>query len=150
MKNKLEMIAKQSMKHLLISLFITSIFSAVPHKDYNQWRVLQDDGIWIAYTETDYPWCKAKMIFENTTDEILNVIENVDSYHLIFDSIKESTKDKNDIAYILFDFPILFKDRDYVVKFELILEDNDIVYKYNAIKNPFVVIPLHLFRIDTL
>lgn len=120
------------MKHLLISFFITIIFTEIPSKNYTDWKVLQDDNIWIGYTETDFPWCKSKMIFNYSLDEILPIVEDVNNYYQIFDSIVYSTLDENDIVHIMVDYPIPFSDRDYIVKFELLYEDKDIVYRFKS------------------
>lgn len=120
------------MKHLLISFFITIIFAEIPSKDYNDWIVLQNNDIWIGYTETDYPWCKTKMIFNNSVDEILAIVEDVNNYYIFFDSIVYSTLDENDIVHVMVDYPIPFSDRDYVVKFKLIFEEGDIVYRFES------------------
>ena len=119
------------MKHLLISFFIT-IIGAIPSKDYNEWIVLQNNGIWIGYAETDYPWCQTKMRFDNSIDEILAIVEDVNNYYQIFDSIVYSILDENDIVHVMVDYPIPFSDRDYVVKFELLYENQDVVYRFKS------------------
>ena len=47
------------------------------------------------------------VVRNTSTDEILKLIEDVDNYHIIFDSIKASKKNVNDIVHIFFDFPML-------------------------------------------
>ena len=54
----------------IFRFFITFSFTAIPPKDYNEWIVLQNNDIWIGYTETNFPWCQSKMIFNNSIEEI--------------------------------------------------------------------------------
>ena len=68
-------------------------------------------------------------------DEILVVIENVNDYHKILDSVIYSKKDENNIAHIRINYPFPFTDREYIVKFEIINDDNDIVYAFGTNKS---------------
>jgi len=123
------------MKLLLISIFLSILLSDIPSKDHKEWKIIQDEKIWIGYTETDYPWCKTKSVFNNTIEEILPLIENVNNYYKIFDSLTYSNQDSNKVVHIKVDFPIPFKDRDYIVKFERIFDEKDIIYRFHSIKD---------------
>ena len=119
------------MKHLLISILLNSIvISEVPSKDFDSWNILQEGNIWIGNYKDDFPWCKAKIILPYSINEILPVIEDVNNYYKMLDSVVYSTKDKNDIAHIRIDYPFPFTDREYIVKFEKIIEEDDIVYAF--------------------
>ena len=88
------------MKHLFINLLFASIaLSSIPTIDYNEWIPLQKGDISIAYTEKDYSWCFSMSTFNTKMEDLLNIIEDVENYDEIFDSIRESTRDKNDIAF---------------------------------------------------
>ena len=50
----------------------------------------------------------------------------------MLDSVVYSTKDKNDIAHIRIDYPFPFTNREYIVKFERIIDRNDIVYAFST------------------
>jgi len=83
------------MKLLLISLIIGCIFPQLPSKEFNSWNELQNDEIWVGYVQReDFPWCKASILLPYSMDEILLIIENVDDYKKILDSVIYSTKDK--------------------------------------------------------
>jgi len=121
------------MRLLLISVVIHGyLFSQMPSKGFDSWNILQEDEIWIGYVETDFPWCKASIDLPFSIDEILVVIENVDDYHKILDSVIYSKKDVNDIAHIRINYPFPFTDREYIVKFEIINDDNDIIYAFGT------------------
>jgi len=127
------MIVKNIMKLLLISLFILgSLFSQMPSKDFNGWNLLQDSDINIGYIQKDFPWCKASIYLPYTVDEILVVVENVNGYKEILHSVLYSKKDENDIAHIRINYPFPFTDREYIVKFNKIIDDNDIVYAFST------------------
>jgi len=119
------------MKHLLISILLNSILlSGIPSKDFDSWDILQDGNIWIGNFKDDLPWCIAKTNLPYSMKHILPVIEDVNNYYKMLDSVVYSTKDKNDIAHIRIDYPFPFTDREYIVKFKRIINGNDIVYAF--------------------
>lgn len=121
------------MKLLLVSSFILgSLFSQMPTKDFDGWNLLQDNDIIIGYIQKDFPWCKASIKLPYTVDEILVVVENVNDYKEILHSVLYSKKDENDIAHIRINYPFPFTDREYIVKFKKIVDDNDIVYAFST------------------
>ena len=123
------------MRLLLINLFLYSfIIAQIPSKDFDKWNVLQEGEIWIGYIETDFPWCKASINLPYSTNEILSIVENIDDYYKILDSVMYSKKNDNDIAHIKINYPFPFTDRDYVVKFERFNDNDDIVYAFSTNK----------------
>ena len=121
------------MKLLLVSSFILgSLFSQMPSKDFDGWNLLQDNDIIIEYIQNDFPWCKASIKLPYSVDEILVVVENVNDYKEILHSVLYSKKDENDIAHIRINYPFPFTDREYIVKFKKIFDDNDVVYAFST------------------
>ena len=121
------------MRLLLINLVLYGyLFAEMPSKEFDQWNLLQDDEIWIGYVQTDFPWCKASISLPHTLDEILLIVEDVAGYKKILDSVVYSTKDENDVAHIRINYPFPFTDREYIVKFERIEDNNDIVYAFGT------------------
>ena len=121
------------MRLLLINLVLYGyLFAEMPSKEFDQWNLLQDDEIWIGYVETNFPWCKASITLPYTLDEILLIVEDVAGYKKILDSVVYSTKDENDVAHIRINYPFPFTDREYIVKFERIEDNNDIVYAFGT------------------
>ena len=127
------------MKHLLINLlFISTTLSSIPTIDYNAWVSLQKGDISIAYIEKEYTWCSSMSTFNTKMDDLLNIIEDVENYYKTFDSIVESSRDKNDIVHIKVDYPMPLSDRDYVVKFDKILKPHEIIYRFHS-ATPFII-----------
>ena len=121
------------MKHLLISIFFTILFSSIPKVNSTPWNILQEGDINISYYWDKFPWCKATIEIESSIDEILEHIENINNYENIFDTVSSSKEYDNNVVHIVLDIPSLFADRDYVVKFVKYKEDNHIVYEFNSI-----------------
>ena len=127
------------MKHLFINLlFISIVISSIPTIDYNKWVSLQKGDISIAYTEKDYTWCFSMSTFNTGMEDLLDIIEDVENYYKTFDSIVKSSRNKNDIVHIMVDYPIPLSDRDYVVKFDKIIEDHEIIYRFHS-ATPFII-----------
>ena len=127
------MIVKNIMRLLLIKLIISGcLISQMPLKDFEDWNILQDTDIQIGYVEKKFPWCKASIDLPYTLNEILVVIENVNDYKKMLDSVIYSTKNDNDVAHIRINYPFPFTDREYIVKFVKILDGNDIVYAFET------------------
>ena len=130
---KLKKIVKNIMKLLLIStLFYTFLFPVMPSKNFNGWEVLQNKEIMIYHTQRDFPWCKASIKLEYSINEILPIIENVNDYHKMLDSVVYSKKDENDIAHVIIDYPFPFTDREYIVHFNKIIDGDDVVYAFST------------------
>ena len=104
----------------------------MPNKDFDGWTILQDGDIWIGNYEDEFPWCKATIILPYSVKYILPIIENVDDYHKILDSVIYSNKDENDVAHIRIDYPFPLTDREYIVKFKKIVDNNDIIYAFST------------------
>ena len=121
------------MTHLLINLlFISIALSSIPTIDYNEWISLQKGDISIAYTEKDYTWCFSMGTFNAKMEDLLDIIEDVENYDKIFDSIRKSSRDENDIVHIMVDYPMPLSDRDYVVKFHKISKNHEIIYRFHS------------------
>ena len=121
------------MRLLLINLIISGcLISQMPLKDFEDWNVLQHTDIQIGYVQKKFPWCKASIDLPYAVNEILVVIENVNGYKKMLDSVIYSTKNDDDIAHIRINYPFPFTDREYIVKFVKILDDNDIVYAFET------------------
>ena len=127
------MIVKNIMRPLLVNLIISGcLISQMPLKDFEDWNVLQHTDIQIGYVEKKFPWCKASIDLPYTVNEILVVIENVNDYKKMLDSVIYSTKNDDDVAHIRINYPFPFTDREYIVKFVKILDGNDIVYAFET------------------
>ena len=128
------------MKHLLISIFFTLLFSSIPKINSTPWNILQDGDINISYYWDKFPWCKATIEIESSIDEILEHIEDINNYENVFDTVSSSKEYDNNVVHIVLDIPSLFADRDYVVKFVKYKEDNHIVYEFNSIDDDNIIV----------
>jgi len=123
------------MKHLIFNISIISLlFCSIPYKDSLSWNVLQDDDIWVGYLQEEYPWCKSSIVLNYSVDEILLIVEDVNNYYKFFDTVSSSTKDQNNVVHIILNMPIPFADRDYVVKYDKIIEDKIIIFRFQSNK----------------
>ena len=133
MKIKLKMIANYFMKHFFLKFIIFSFaLPIMPNVENKDWDILQNNSVWIAYTQIDFPLCKATLELDYSVSEILNLIEDVDNYYKIFDSVVKSKLSVDDIVHIAIDLPIPFSDRDYIVKFNKYQDKLDTVYSFKT------------------
>ena len=73
------------MKIYLSILLILNLFFA--SEDAN-WEVLSEQPVLIKVFKSDYPHCHAELIIHNSIDDILKVIQDVNSYKLFFENGK--------------------------------------------------------------
>ena len=72
MKIKLKMIANYFMKHFLLKFIILSFaLPIMPNVENKDWDILQKNSVWIAYTQIDFPLCKATLELDYSVSEIL-------------------------------------------------------------------------------
>ena len=122
------------MQHLICLnfIFLTILFSAIPSDNYDDWNIIQDDEIRIEYSWLDLPWCKAQISLNYSAEEILEIVEDVNNYYKIFDSVIKSKEFDENVVHIVLNLPIPFNDRVYVVKFNKIINENDIRYQFSS------------------
>ena len=122
------------MKHLVFKIiFLSFLSSSIPNDDYNKWNNIQNDNIWIGYSWIDtIPWCKSTSVMNYSVEEILDVIEDVGNYVNIFDSVVLSNEYDENYVHIRFDMPMPFQDREYIVKFNKIIDKKDVVYQFKS------------------
>jgi len=123
------------MKHLLINIFFTFLFSSIPEINSTKWNILQEDNINISYHWEKFPWCKSTIEIESSIEEVLKHIENIDNYQNIFDTVDFSKEYNDNVVHIVLDIPGIFADRDYVVKFHKYTDKDYIIYEFNSINN---------------
>ena len=123
------------MKHFLISILLFShmIFCSIPDIYNSKWNNVQNDSIQIDYMwDNGLPWCKAVINLNHSSEKILSIIKNISNYENIFDSVISSKKYNNNIVHIILDIPGMFNNRDYVVKFKSIKDNNAIIYEFES------------------
>ena len=68
------------------------------------------------------------------------MIEDLASYHKVFDRVTESRVIGDDIVYIRVDMPFPLSDRDYIVKYTTTKDSIIASHKFQAIKNDDITI----------
>ena len=105
------------MKHLLISILLSSFLLGIfPKSDFDSWNILQEGDIWIGNFEDDFPWCKAKIRLPYSITDILPVIEDVNNYHKMLDSVElfaniEQLKDEVENSDIFKNIDVYLTDK---------------------------------------
>ena len=86
---------------ILILLLISKIYvQDIPSMEYNEWVVLQNNNIWIGYSEyKNFPWVKSKIIINSNIDKIANILKDQSNYKKIFDRVIISEV-FDDVVYI--------------------------------------------------
>ena len=97
------------------------------------WEVLSEEPVFIKVLKSDYPNCQAEIVIDESIDNILKVIEDVNNYKLFFDSIEVSVKNDEGHVRLGIDMPFPFTNRDYTVKFSRSASSSEISYLYNPI-----------------
>ena len=108
------------------------------HEKSDSWISLQSEstGIGIAYKEAaDIDWCRTSSTLPYGFDEISSMIEDLASYHEVFDRVTESRVIGDDIVYIRVDMPFPLSDRDYIVKYTTTKDSIVASHKFQAVKN---------------
>ena len=122
-------------------IFFNALALGINHPDHEKsdsWITLQSEstGIGIAYKETaDIDWCRTSSTLPYGFNEISNMIEDLASYHKIFDRVTESRVIGDDIVYIRVDMPFPLSDRDYIVKYTTTKDSIIASHKFQAVKN---------------
>ena len=116
-------------KYFIILLILNFLWSS----DNIVWEVLTEQPVFIKVLKSNYPHCHAELVIDESIDNILKVIQDVNSYKVFFDSIDISDiNDKGEVRLGI-DMPFPFSNRDYTVKFNRLDERNKISYLYDSI-----------------
>ena len=113
-------------------VYIIISFSFLNSSD--NWNILSKEPVLIKYLDSSYPMCHAELLINDSIENVLDVIEDVNNYKLFFDSIVISTRNSYDQVRLGIDMPFPFKDRDYTVKFDKIVNENKISFVYEPIE----------------
>ena len=116
-------------KYFFILLILNFLWSS----DNINWEVLSEQPVLIKVLKSDYPHCHTELIVDESIDDILRVIEDVNNYKLFFDSINISSINDKEEFRLGIDMPFPFSNRDYTVKFNRLGEENKISYLYDSI-----------------
>ena len=116
-----------------IFLYILISFNLFFASNNMNGEVLSEEPVFIKVLKSDYPNCQAEIVIDESIDNILKVIEDVNNYKLFFDSIEISVKNDEEQVRLGIDMPFPFTNRDYTVKFTRSVDSNEISYLYRPI-----------------
>ena len=119
-------------------VFLSIVCSEANIPSYNQkdWGILQNDKIWIGWKHHDkLDWCRAESVILAPIEEVREIIEDKKNYPQIFKRIEKTEIITDEIVYIALDMPFPFNGRDYIVSYTQLQEENDIIYRFNAVKD---------------
>ena len=92
---------------------------------------------------TDYgkfQWCRATTTIPASIEKVQKIIEDKENYPQVFKRIEKTTLHADEIVHIILDMPFPFYGRDYIVRYTQLQEENDIVYRFNSVKNPDIAV----------
>ena len=131
-------------KYFLITLVGSSIlFSSglIPPQSHRNWEVLQENEIWVGWTEYDNTqWCRAKSNINAPKKTISNLIEDKANYPKIFKRVESATVITDEIVHIVLDMPFPFYGRDYIVSYTQHEENGDAIYQFQSVKNSGIAV----------
>ena len=106
----------------------------IPPIDFNKWEVLQDNNIWIGYSDyNDFPWVRSKTIIDYNINKIANILKNQSNYKNIFDRVIISEV-INDVVYIVLDMPFPIAHRDYSIRYNEYETDKEKIYQFHSVQ----------------
>ena len=114
----------------------------IPASSHSDWAILQDDKIWIGWTEyNESQWCRAQTILHAPMGNIRTIIEDKANYPNVFKRVESAKIITDKIVHIVLDMPFPFYGRDYIVTYTQLQEKDDIVYQFNSVMDSGI--PIH-------
>ena len=103
---------------ILLFYLAISFTQIIPSYEYSDWNVLQDQDIWIGWTNyKDFDWGKARITFDYSSDQVSSVLDDHGNYTNIF---KRMTKKLYTIfTFISFIFALPLQVGDVVPDFSV-------------------------------
>ena len=126
---------------LILSLFLFCS-ELLPPVDHSNWNIIQNDEIWIGWTDYgDLQWCRAKSTLNAPIEKISTIIEDKANYPAVFKRVESVTLITDEIVHIVLDMPFPFYGRDYIVSYTQYEENGDSIYRFQSVKNSGI--PVH-------
>ena len=134
------------MKLMSTSIILLPLFlfcsELLPPVDHSNWNIIQNDEIWIGWTDYgDLQWCCAKLTLNAPIEKISTIIEDKENYPEVFKRVESVTIITDEIVHIVLDMPFPFYGRDYIVSYTQYEENGDSFYRFQSVKNS--EIPVH-------
>ena len=126
---------------LILPLFLFCS-ELLPPADNSSWNIIQNDEIWIGWTDYgDLQWCRANSTLNAPIEKISTIIEDKANYPAVFKRVESVTIITDEIVHIVLDMPFPFYGRDYIVSYAQYEENGDSVYRFQSVKNSGI--PVH-------
>ena len=134
------------MRRILGSILILPLFlfcsELLPPVDHSNWNIIQNDEIWISWTDYgDLQWCRAKSTLNAPMETISTIIEDKANYPAVFKRVESVTIITDEIVHIVLDMPFPFYGRDYIVSYTQYEGNGDSIYRFQSVKNSGI--PVH-------
>ena len=122
--------------HFLILLNFFYGLEQIPSSSYTDWEILQNDNIWIGWTEyNESHWCKAKITLQAPVKDISTIIEDKANYPNVFKRVESAKIITDEIVHIVLDMPFPYYGRDYIVSYTHFQAEDDKVYQFTAVED---------------
>ena len=140
------------MKSLIVYLIflVNLLFSldSIPPYSHQDWEILQESSIRISWTNYgQFQWCRASSIIYGSIEDVQLVIENKMNYPNVFKRIEKTTVFSDETVHIILDMPFPFYGRDYIVSYKLLMEENDLVYRFTTVNNSGIPVDQDYIRL---
>ena len=125
---------------VILTLCLSSA-QVIPPNDHQNWNVLQDDQIWVGWTDySGFPWGKSKAVLPFSLEEIARILEDKGNYSEVFERVTISHELGDNVVYIVLDMPFPFSSRDYIVKYTQSNEKGSIIYQFHSVDSDLVIL----------
>ena len=124
-----------------IVILTLSLSSAkiIPPNDHQNWNVLQDDQIWVGWTDySGFQWGKSRTTLPFSLQNIANLLEDKGNYTEVFKRVTVSQVLEENVVYLVLDMPFPFSSRDYIVKYTKLNENGDHVYQFHSVNSNII------------
>lgn len=116
-------------------VFLATAF-AMPGPDA-AWEVLDTSPVRIECTEVSgKPWCRSVGVIGAPVDQVATALEDMAGQSDVFEAVSQIDSLGDDTYRIVLDFPGMFSDRDYVAKFEKLVEGDARIYRWKPVTHP--------------
>ena len=122
-------------------ILILSLSSAkiIPPNDHQNWNVLQDDHIWVGWTDhSGFQWGKSRTTLPYSLQNIASLLEDKGNYTEVFKRVTVSQVLEENVVYLVLDMPFPFSSRDYIVKYTQLNENGDHVYQFHSVNSNII------------
>ena len=122
-------------------ILILSLLSAkiIPPNDHQNWNVLQDDQIWVGWTDhSGFQWGKSRTTLPYSLQNIASLLEDKGNYTEVFKRVTVSQVLEENVVYLVLDMPFPFSSRDYIVKYTQLNENGDQVYQFHSVNSNLI------------